>query len=58
MGFREVPVFEAKEMLRLWLRGEGLRSIERLSRVDRKTVRRYVATASELGVDRAAERPS
>src|SRR5271166_4162705 len=52
MGFREVPVFEVKEVLRLWLRGEGLRSIERLSRVDRKTVRRYVQAAGELGVDR------
>jgi transposase len=52
MGFREVPVFEVKEVLRLWLRGEALRSIERLSRVDRKTVRRYVAAAVEVGVDR------
>ena len=52
MGFREVPVFEVKEVLRLWLRGEGLRSIERLARVDRKTVRRYVAAAEEVGVRR------
>ena len=51
MGFREVPVFEVKEVLRLWLRGEGLRAIERLSRVDRKTVRRCVQAAVELGVD-------
>jgi len=29
--FREVRVDEIKEVLRLWLRGEGLRSIERLS---------------------------
>jgi transposase len=52
MGFREVAVFEVREVLRLWLRGEGLRSIERLSRVDRKTVRRYVEAAVDLGVDR------
>ncbi len=59
MGFREVPVFEVKEVLRLWLRGEGLRSIERLSRVDRKTVRRYVAAASRARRrPRAAERAS
>jgi transposase len=51
MGFREVPVFEVKEVLRLWLRGEGLRAIERLSGVDRKTVRRYVQAGVELGVD-------
>ena len=27
--FREVPVFEVREVLRLWVRGEGLRSTER-----------------------------
>jgi transposase len=52
MGFREVPVFEVKEVLRLWLRGEGLRSIERMADVDRKTVRRYVEAAVGLGLDR------
>ena len=45
MAFREVRVFEVREVLRLWLRGETLRGIERLSRVDRKTVRRYVEAA-------------
>ncbi len=43
MAFREVGVHEIKEILRLWLRGEGFRSVARLARVDRKTVRRYVA---------------
>jgi len=52
MAFREVPVFEVREVLRLWLRGEGLRSVERLAGVDRKTVRRYVAAAEELGLVR------
>jgi hypothetical protein len=47
--------------MRLFLRGEGLRSIERLAGVDRKTVRRYLAAAGELGLVRdggrgAAER--
>lgn len=51
MGFREVPEFEVKEVLRLWLRDKALRAIERLARVDRKTVRRYVQEAGELGVD-------
>ena len=50
MSFREVPVFEVREVLRLWVRGEGLRSVERLSSVDRKTVRRYVEAAQECGV--------
>jgi hypothetical protein len=50
MAFREVPMFEVREVLRLWLGGEGLRAVTRLSRVDRKTVRRYVDAAIEAGV--------
>ena len=45
-------MYEIREVLRLWVRGEGLRSIERLSSVDRKTVRRYVAAATDNGLDR------
>jgi transposase len=52
MTFREVGVYEIREIVRLWMRDEGLRSIERLTGVDRKTVRRYVAAAVECGVDR------
>jgi transposase len=52
MAFREVRVFEVREVLRLWLRGEGIRSTERLVGVDRKTVRRYVTAAVELGLVR------
>ena len=48
MAFREVRVFEVREVLRLWLAGEGLRSVERLAQVDRKTVRRYVTAAEQL----------
>ena len=50
MAYREVSVFEIKEVLRLWLRGEGYRGINRLSGVDRKTVRRYVEAAVEAGL--------
>ena len=52
MVFREVGVHEIREVLRLWVRGEGLRSIERLSGLDRKTVRRYVAAARACGAVR------
>ncbi len=52
MAFREVRVFEVREVLRLWLAGKGLRSVERLSQVDRKTVRRYVDAAEQLGLER------
>lgn len=55
MAFREVRVFEVREVLRLWLRGEGLRAVSRLAGMDRKTVRRYVEAAEELGLDRAGD---
>jgi hypothetical protein len=53
VAFREVGVHEIKEVLRLWLRGEGIRSVARLAQVDRKKVRRYVEAARECGLDRA-----
>lgn len=40
MAYREVSVTEIREVLRLWLRDEGLRSIGKLTPQDRKTVRR------------------
>jgi transposase len=52
MAFREVRVFEVRELLRLWLGGEGLRAVSRLAGMDRKTVRRYVEVAEGLGLDR------
>jgi hypothetical protein len=53
MAFREVPVFEVRELLRLWLDGRGLRSIEAVVPPDRKTIRRVVDVAVGLGLDRA-----
>jgi DNA replication protein DnaC len=50
--FREVHVYEIREVLRLWFRGESLRSIKRSSSAERKTVRRYVTAATEAGLDR------
>jgi len=55
MAFREVRVFEVREVLRLWLRGKGQRPISELAGMDRKTVRRYIDAAVELGVDRAGD---
>jgi transposase len=54
VAFREVGVFEVREVLRLWVRGNGYRGVERLAGVDRKTVRRYVSAAQELGLCRQA----
>jgi transposase len=52
MAFGEVRVFEVREVLRLWLAGEGIRATERLVGFDRKTVRRYVDAAVGLGLVR------
>jgi len=53
MAFREVTVVQIRETLRRWLRGEGERPIAQGVGVDRKTVRRYIAAAVELGLDRS-----
>ncbi len=50
MAFREVPVFEVKEMLRLWLLGHAIRAIARMVQADRKTVTRVVDIAKGLGL--------
>lgn len=52
MAFREVPVFEVREVLRLWLDGRGLRSIAAVTPPDRKTICRVVDVAVGLGLDR------
>lgn len=53
MACREVSVVQVKEALRRWLRGEGERPIAHGVGIDRKTVRRYIAAAIELGVERS-----
>ena len=58
MAFREVRVFEVREVLRLWLAGEGIRATERLVGFDRKTVRRYVDAASGWAWSATAARGS
>lgn len=51
VSYREVHVVEVKEVVRLWSQGESLRSISRLTGLDRKTVRRYVKAAQEAGCE-------
>lgn len=55
MSFREVTMVQAREVLRLWLLGHGFRSAARLAQLDRKTVRRYVEAAEELGLLRSGD---
>ena len=50
MGFREVSVYEIKEVLRLWISGKGFRTIDGLTGIDRKTVRRYAGAAQAAGL--------
>src|SRR5262249_1865692 len=53
MAFPEVGMFEVREVLRLWWASQGYRSMERLSQVDRETVRRCGEAAVALDLDRA-----
>jgi transposase len=53
MAFREVSVIQVREVLRRWLANNaGERTIALGAGVDRKTARRYVEAAVELGLDR------
>ena len=52
MAYREFSVTEIREVLRNWLKGKGFRAVAQLCNVDRKTARRYIEVAQELGVER------
>ena len=52
MAYREVAVFEVREVLRLWLSSYGFRRIADMVRCDRKTVTRIVRIAEALGLVR------
>jgi transposase len=57
MSYRELTMIDVKEVLRRWQAGQGARQIARQAVADRKTVARYVAAATELGLpcDRALD---
>jgi transposase len=55
MAYRELFVVEIKEILRLWGRGRGYRTVARRTAVDRKTVHRYVEAAEALGFSRGED---
>lgn len=57
MASREGRVHEIKEALRPWLRGEGLRSVERMVGLDRKTVRRRKGALDDALMAKVCERP-
>jgi len=56
--FREVPMSEVREVLRLRGLGRGQREIARQLSLDRKTVRRYLAAAMGAGIEVGAREVS
>ena len=54
VSFRELTMTEVREVIRRWQAEQGMREMARETRLDRKTVRRYVEALKELGVARDA----
>lgn len=52
MAYREVAVFEVREVLRMWLASLGFRRIAEMVRCDRKTVTKIVRIAEAQGLVR------
>ena len=50
MPYREVTMFEVKEVVRLWLAGIAKKQIAARLGLDPKTVRRYVKSAVAAGI--------
>jgi hypothetical protein len=57
MAYREVRVVDCLEVLRRWLARDGIRQIARSTGLDRKTVRRFVGAAAELGLKPGVSSP-
>src|SRR5439155_15911134 len=55
MPYREVTMFEVKEVLRLWLTGVAKKRIAAQLGLDPKTVRHYLKAAIAAGITTAAE---
>jgi transposase len=55
MAFRGVTVLEIKEVLRSWRAGEAKKRIAARLGADIKTVRRYLTTVEELGLEAEAD---
>lgn len=58
MSFREVTMFEIKEVLRRWLAGADKSEIARQCGIARGTVRRYIATAMAAGLSQGQDESS
>ena len=58
MPYREVSMFEIREVLRLWRRGEFKKAIARKLGLARNTVREYVKAATEVGLSQPGGEPT
>ena len=58
MGYEEVSGVEKQEVVRRWQLGQGQRTIARGLGLSRGTVRRYIAVAREMGLERDGPAPS
>lgn len=55
MAYRELTMIDVREVLRRWQSRQSIKSMARGTRLDRKTVRRYVAAAESLGIEPTTE---
>src|ERR1700744_4258766 len=55
MAYRELTMIDVREVLRRWQSQQSIKSIARGTCVDRKTIRRYLAAAQQLGIDKTKE---
>lgn len=55
MSYRELTMIDVHELLRRWATGQSTRKIARDAGTDRKTVARYIAAVTELGLARDTE---
>jgi transposase len=55
MAYRELTMTDVREVLRRWQSQQSIKAIARGTRIDRKTVRRYVEMAGKLGIERTTE---
>lgn len=58
MVYKEVSRVEIEEVIRQWQIGRGLKAISRSTGISRNTIRKYLLTAQELGIERQGQSPS
>ena len=54
MAYRELTMIDVREVLRRWQSRQSIKSMARGTRIDRKTVRRYIEMAEQIGIDKRA----